>query len=320
MFFREQEINKAVNFSVYKNTTLTHESLVYVKFPKTGLGNMLLLWARALVFARLNNLELITSGWFGFRWGALLRREKKTRLYWRYFRESSFFKRMRFKYFVPFSKVVVEPKVEMLPENLSSNNTMYLFNKVMTGYDLFGPLRNHTVLIRDELFKMLHPSKKSALQKFEQPVIGIHIRRGDFNLGSTVTLLSFFIEGIKIIRKEVGEEWPVTVFTDAAKEEIAELLNLPAVKLAEKKADILDIILLGTSKVLLLSATSTFSYFAAFLSNAFVVMPANDWLGSIKNNAVEKDGYFEMKWQYDDELSTALFKENINSRQLKTGQ
>ena len=278
---------------------------------------MLLLWARAIVFSRLNNLELITSGWFGFRWGALLRREKKTRLYWRYFRESSVIKKVRFKYLLRFSKVMVEPKVEMLPENLTSDNTVYLFNKVMTDHDLFGPLGSHIDLIREELLKLLHPSKQTLLQKFVRPVIGVHIRRGDFNLGSTVTPLSFFIEGIKIIREEVGEEWPVTVFTDADKVEIADLFNLPLVKLAEEKADILDILLLAKSKVLLLSATSTFSYFAAFLSNAFVVMPANDWLGSIKNNAVEKDGYFEMKWQYDDEISTAVFTENIRSRQLK---
>ena len=53
---------------------------VYIKFPKTGLGNMLLVWARGVAFAKLNNLSYGTSSWWGLRWGALIRREqKKTR-------------------------------------------------------------------------------------------------------------------------------------------------------------------------------------------------------------------------------------------------
>ena len=281
---------------------------------------MLLLWARALIFARLNDFELVTSSWWGFRWGTLLRREQKKRLYWRYFRKTPISRLIKARFYLRFTKVIIEPNVEKLGHTLSNSTNLYLFNKVMTDYDLFGSIRAHLQIIMDELYGSLHPSKRAMLTKFEKPVIGIHIRRGDFKLGSTITPLSFFIEGIKTIRKEMGEDLPVTVFTDADKEDIAELFYLPAMKLAEKKADILDIILLSKSRILLLSATSTFSYFAAFLSNAFVVMPANDWLGSIKNNVIEKDGYFEMKWQYDDELSTALFKENINSRQLKTGQ
>ena len=57
---------------------------VYVDFPKVGLGNMLLVWARAVVFCKLNNLDLTTSSWWGLRWGALLRRESKKRLYYQY--------------------------------------------------------------------------------------------------------------------------------------------------------------------------------------------------------------------------------------------
>jgi hypothetical protein len=183
----------------------------------------------------------------------------------------------------------------------------------MTDHDLFGPIREHHKLITDELYRSLHPSKLSALQKFETPVIGIHIRRGDFKLGSTLTPLDFFVKGINVIRQVAGENWPVTIFTDAGKEEIAELLSLPAVRVAEEKADILDIILLSKSKVMLLSAGSTFSYWAGFLSEGFVVRPMNDWLRTIKASGA---GYFEMKWQYDDESSTAWLKENLYS-QLK---
>lgn len=66
---------------------------VYVKFPKTGLGNMLLVWANAFVFAKMNKMELVLSSWWGFHWGAILRKERKKRLYYNYFKETNVFKR-----------------------------------------------------------------------------------------------------------------------------------------------------------------------------------------------------------------------------------
>ena len=298
---------------------MRNRSVVYVKFPKTGLGNMLLLWARGMLFAKLNGLELLTSSWWGFRWGALLRREQKKRLYWRYFTETSLAKNIQAYFYLKFKTVIEEPAVEKV--DLSANDSsLYLFDKVMTDYDLFGSLRKHRELVVNELYSSLHPSKKSALLQCETPVISIHVRRGDFKLGSTLTPLAFFIDGINIIRQQVGKDWPVTVFTDAGMEELGELLLLPAIKLAEEKADIIDILSMSKSKVLFLSAGSTFSYWAAFLSEAFVVRPMNDWLIKIKDPSPQPAGYFEMKWQYDDADSTLSFKENISNRQLKMQQ
>ena len=291
---------------------------MYVKFPKTGLGNMLLLWARAVVFARINHFELVTSSWWGFRWGALVRQEQKKRLYWKYFREAAVFSRIKALWYLKYRKVIVEPKAEYLSEDQSSKCNLYLFNKVMPDYNLFDPLRGHYNLIVNELHCALRPSKKKLLDKYERPVIGIHIRRGDFKLGSTLTPLNYFIEGIKIIREISGDDWPVTVFTDAGKEEIETLLSLPATRLAEEKADILDILLLSKSDVLLLSGGSTFSYWAAFLSNAFVIRPMNDWLGNIKTQAPEYSNYVEIKWQHDELDSTLKLKETFNSWQQKT--
>lgn len=290
-------------------STLKNKSLVYVKFPKTGLGNMLLPWARGVVFARLNNFELVTSSWFDLRWGALFRREQRSRLYWRYFKETPIAKRLLVRFNLNFKKIVIEPTIEKLRGDLSCGNTIYLFNKIIADYDLFASLENYREMINDELHKLLHISK--SLEGFEKPVIGIHIRRGDFNLGSTLTPLSFFIEAIKLIRETSGKTWPVTVFTDAEVEELQSLLEMPAIKLAEKKADILDILLLSRSKILILSGSSTFSYWAGFLSNAFVVRPMNDWLKNIKTNSDETRDCFEMKWAPNDDTSTEIFIENI---------
>src|SRR4051812_47874626 len=91
---------------------MSNKSIVYVKFPKTGLGNMLLVWARALIFAKLNHMELQTSSWWGFRWGAFLRREQKKRLYWRYFWETSLRMQIVTSFSLRFKNVIVEPAIE----------------------------------------------------------------------------------------------------------------------------------------------------------------------------------------------------------------
>lgn len=283
---------------------------VYVKLPKTGLGNMLLVWARGIVFAKINDMECITSSWWGFRWGALVRREARKRLYWRYFNETSIVKQLSSKYFLKNYKVVVEPQVKKIEESSKSFKKVYLFNKVITESNIFEPLDGYQDYIKNMLLKNLHDSKKNILNKYSIPVIGVHIRRGDFKLGSTITPLEYFIDGIKKIRELVGTDLPVTVFTDASEEELENLMKLSNIKIAEKKPDILDIILLGQSKIMILSSTSTFSYWGAFLSDAIVLRHKSDWLAKIKSTN-EQSNYTEIFWDSKDDSSNDLLKNKI---------
>lgn len=271
---------------------------------------MLLLWARALVFARQNNFKLIITPWWGFRWGALLRKERKKRIYWKYFKETGILQLFQFNILKVFKVIIQEPKIEIIDKNSIPINSVFEFNKVMTDYDLFGALRPHQQLINKELMDLLHPSKKLQFLNQKVPVIGVHIRRGDFKLGSTLTELDFFIKAIVLVRKELGEDTPVTIFTDADEHEIKEVLQLPHIKIAEKNADIVDILLLSKSKVLILSAGSTFSYWAAFLSNAFVIKSSIDWLKLIKYDNVET-GYREIEWNIMDDNSSEVLEEKI---------
>ena len=60
-------------------------SIVHAKLPRTGLGNKLTVWARAVVFAHNNNLPLITTGWWHIPIGTILRRETQATLVQRIF-------------------------------------------------------------------------------------------------------------------------------------------------------------------------------------------------------------------------------------------
>jgi hypothetical protein len=263
-------------------------SKVYVKFPKTGLGNLLLIWARAYVFSEINHIPMVTSSWWAFRWGAWLRNEKKKRLYWGYFRENGFLERLGIQWFRLTHKVVHEPPVQKIHDH-DSGNELFLFDRVIADNDLFGPIRDYSDLIKRKLYEMLNPKLKKQLETYVSPVISIHIRRGDFKMGNPITPESFFIKSINEIRKAANEDLPVTVFTDANEDEIMEVLSLPETHLASPKADILDILLMSKSKFVILSRSSTFSYWAAFLSDALVIRPAGDWQLKIKDQLPGKN-------------------------------
>ena len=275
---------------------------VYVKFPKTGLGNMLLVWAKGVVFASDNNLSCYTSQWWGLRWGALLRGEKKKRFYIGYFIETPLCKQWLFKWRCLFGNTIQEPPEDFFVNNIAEKKTVILFDKVITDNDLFGRIRNHHVLIKEALYKILTYRIKQNLDKYPSPEIGIHIRRGDFLIGYQTTPIQYFINGIHLIRTTVGKPVPVTVFTDADEQDLKDVMMLSNITIAESKPDILDILLLSKSKIMILSKSSTFSYWGAYLSNAVVIRPANDWQAKIRNDQGE-GLYREFKW--DDTVADA---------------
>jgi len=284
-------------------------SKVYVKFPKSGLGNLMLVWAKAKLFGELNKLPVVIAPWWGIRLGAWARNEKRKRLYMGYFKESNAAERMQAKLFSLTATIVHDPPVQKIATG-KNIRTLFVFNKISTSNDIFSDIREHRDYIRHEIYKLLKPTLLAQLHNLQKPVIAIHIRRGDFKIANPVTPLSFFIDCIQAVRKLTGQEWPVTVFTDADVDEIKEVLLLPNINMAENKPDILDILLMSMSKVVVLSKSSTFSYWGAFLSDAIVLRPFDDWQKTIRGNNAQGQS-LEILWKEDDpaclqQLSSAL--------------
>ena len=190
----------------------------------------------------------------------------------------------------------------------TDQKTIYLFNRVITNEDLFGELRDYRELIAGKLYAMLTAKRRSQLLKYPAPVIGVHIRRGDFKLGNQTTPLNYFINTINLIRQTVNENLPVTIFTDADKHELSELFQLPGIFIAQEKPDILDILLLSKSKIIVLSRSSTFGYWAAFLSDALVIRSTNDWQEKI---STKNKNYIDIKWELNDTDSTLSFTQAL---------
>lgn len=262
---------------------------VYADLPQSGLGNLLLIWARARVFSHVNGIPLVTSRWWGIRPGAWWRRESRKRTYWGYFRESPWWERMEMKYRLWGSTVVNEPPVEKI--DLPEGPAIFRFGDPVVHNDLFKGVKPYREFIREELHRLLQPKLQKQVAQLPRPEIAVHIRRGDFKIASTLTPTDFFVRCIEFIRRETKQPLAVTVFTDAENHEIADILGMENVSLAAKKPDILDIIQMSRSRILVLSQTSTFSYWAAFLSNGLILKPWGDWYNDVRPEEVNENSF-----------------------------
>ena len=81
---------------------------VIADIPRCGLGNKMLVWAKACVFAKKHDLPMFTYGWEQFNIGPWLRGEKSNRYYAGYFKKNgSGFQRIKVKYLFQIKAVFI---------------------------------------------------------------------------------------------------------------------------------------------------------------------------------------------------------------------
>lgn len=254
--------------------------------PRAGLGHSLLIWARALVFARINELPLQTVGWHQLRIGPWLRGERTKRYYGGYFQpDASLVGRLT----TPLrhrlargARKIVNPPVERLGGRELGAAKWVVFDELAHWNDYFRDLKTHRQFVRDALYSQIHPDLRREVEACAPPVIGVHARLGDFRplkpgedfakVGAVRTPQTYFVDVIRSLRAAGTSPMPATIFSDGHREELTELLSLPDTRLAPPRADIVDMLLLSRSHVIVASAGSSFSYWAGFLSDAPVVL------------------------------------------------
>lgn len=260
--------------------------VVVAVLPGAGLGNILFIWAKALIFARMNGLPYYTLGWHRWRIGPWLRAERSKRSYGSFFKENaSFLKRHLVKLQIAATaapRQSTNPVAAIWEDTLLNKYDFVVYDQIPGWSDFFEGIKEHRQLVKEELYAMLQPSLRSLLDRSHAPVIGVHIRLGDFRrlqanenfrkTGGVRTPQEYFRQMINRIRELKNEILPVMIFTDGHASEIAEILNLPNVSLAPANPDIIDLLLLSRSKLIITSAGSTFGYWAGFLSDAPVIM------------------------------------------------
>ena len=259
-------------------------SVVVCKLPKAGLGNQLFPLMKAYTFAYLNNLPVIVTNYHQVKIGPYLRREKTKRNYKGFFKfqknilsaqwDEWTLKKYR-------NRQVIEPLVQHLDIKDISNDS-YIFSAMPHWDHYFDELKEYRQLVIELFWKLISNDIQKKIRKQPEPYIGVHIRMGDFRKlnegeefsqgGIVRTPEHYFIKIINSIRKIHGTELPVSVFTDGFIKEFDQLFKLNNITLMEGNNDLFDLLLLSKSKIIITSASSTFSYWAGFLSDACLIM------------------------------------------------
>ena len=255
---------------------------VIAKLPNAGLGNCLFVWAKATVFSENNQLSLYTIGWNRFHIGPWLRGERVKRSYNSYFKQKSsisIWLVTKFGIYLS-NKTILNPAIVSM--GVLKNTDYIIFDRLPHWSDYFQGIKEHRFLVKTALFKNLSPSIHLILSKQTNPEIGVHVRLGDFRelregenfakIGLVRTPFDYFKMVIKAIRNLHDNEMSVTLFSDGHPHELSPLLQLPNVKLAPVNPDIVDLIQLSKSKIIITSASSTFSSWAGFLSDAALII------------------------------------------------
>ena len=246
-------------------------SIVWAKLPNMGLGNKMLVWARAYTFAFRHNLPFFVTNWVSINYGSFLRWERSKRLYFGYFKTSSFISKWRFKKKLKNLQIVTEPT------QFLSEPHVYQFEALFISNDYFHEIKPYRQIVKSGFEASLKESYKRQYSNLSSPTIGIHIRRGDFKLGSTITPIVFFISVINFIRSTTLKQLPVTIFSDASDNELSEIIELQGVTRAKNQPDIMDMLQLSKSSVVVMSISSTFSFWSAFLSEGIVIKHKDEW-------------------------------------------
>ena len=178
-------------------------------------------------------------------------------------------------------RVICNPPIERATEYLKRNH-LFVWDQIPHWSDYFVNLRDHRNLVKELIWAKVNPSFRLTILQSAKPIVAVHVRCGDFrrlgehenfkHVGLTRTPLSYFVTLINEIRRCLGNDVPVTVFTDGFHSEIGEVLSLPAVTVAPQNEAIVDLLLMSRAQLIITSAGSTFSYWAGFLADSPVLL------------------------------------------------
>lgn len=264
---------------------------VLAVLPNAGLGNKLFVWAKAEVFAHLNDLDVLTVGWAYPKMRPLLRGERSSRMYARYFRQTGLMKRVELAYRCSLGRKLWEPPCARMKD--LTPDTVCGFRSIPHWRDYFVDIRDHRDLVVSKLYSALHPNILTELDTLSPPGVAMHVRRGDFralkpgenfaHVGGCRTPDEYFVEQIQLLRQAAGFNVPVTIFSDATTSELSDILSLPAVTRSAVGNDMQELLLMSRSRIIFCSAGSTFSEWSGYLSRALIIRHPDHVHGNIRS-------------------------------------
>jgi hypothetical protein len=261
-----------------------------IRIGGAGLGNILIVWATALVYSKRHNFIRIQTTWRTLKFGTFLRKERDKRMYLDLFTGNDGVSGLKKFYLLNFS------------------NQVKYFSSIV---DLFEPFKSDHKFIKKELFKLINPIHLSKVNSISKKSIAIHVRFGDFQFSDNEVELrkglwnyrlpiKWYIALIKKVRL-IDLNIPIYIYSDANESDLSDMLSFPNCNLVYLGSSISDMIGLSQSKLLIASA-STFSMWASFLGQNHTI-----WFpGQMRQNLINKDGIFEGVVDYEDDLPRVI--------------
>lgn len=226
---------------------------VYPDLGKTGMGNMLLIWAEAYLYSRKNGAKMVAPAWCRCsRIGPWLRRERYKRFYRGEFTNRDYISGLKRWCILNLPGIRVR-----------------IFDKMNCFFD---PIIGEHDILFDELIRIANPKILNAVKSVisDGPYIGVHIRRGDFSGTHMMTTDDWYIKAINKALSTpyaVGHKF-IRIFSDEYPERLQflkEAFPLENIVLMPKAPAIQDILLLANSSIAVCSSRSTFSMWGAYL-------------------------------------------------------
>lgn len=270
---------------------------------RAGLGNELFPFARALLWARDNEGQLLRTRWFHLRFGPYLRREDDKRRYELLFSHDSELSCLRSL------SVRLRRRVKSETEFGHSDPCRSIFIFKGPGHH-FTPLYGENDYLKTalELATRTPPGTEWSGRRH----IAVHVRLGDFAVSSEQgpspgvrnrrLRMSWYVRTVAEIRRRLPD-LPAVVYSDGEDRELVELLSLAGTVRAERNTALNHILCLSEASCLVASG-STFSAWGAYLGQVPVI-----WYKGQLHYPTRPPGPSEIEWSGETSLPRSFYGE-----------
>jgi len=279
---------------------MTSKLIVYPKLPSlhhfiirfrgSGLANCLFIYARALVLANRYQLKIINPSWIQFNLGPYLRREKDKRHY------NGLFYSFGISHVKKNWLLLTKKRYQETAQLEDTSNGLI----VVEGLgDYFVGLKHHSEMVKNHLLSIVKQQALANYHAVTDEFIGIHIRLGDYDVESRITL-DWYLEKMTFIHEKCNPNIKFLVFSDGTAAELEKVLSFKQTKMAFFGSAIADILVLSKAK-LIIASDSTFSAWGAYLGQVPVLFnkrhfppvldnTEKEWVQNLQSNEIIESG------------------------------
>lgn len=249
---------------LYTYPKLSEFDFIAFRVLGSGLGNLLLPWARSVAAAEKYGLKTIEPTWPQIKIGTFLRGESDLRFYGNFFS-------------APAGSIHGAKKLFLLQTNKKINESalpgcLQDKDRIKNGIFVFNGMKNYFKdiladheLIRRELIKRVRDLHKKGLNYDFEGCVSLHIRQSDFKLLKWDTSIEWFLLVMDELKNKLGSDVKFKIFSDGSDDDLALILSRKNTERMFFGSALADLLALSRSRVLVGSANSTFSMWASYL-------------------------------------------------------